>query len=329
MLNDNIVSLIIPCYNGAQFVERCLINVLEQEYAQYIELVLVNDGSTDKTEEIILQLQKRLDNELWRFCYIKQENQGVGSAMNAALKEVSGEYLTSLDIDDLMTKDCISKKVSWLKANPSYALVRSNGYFLFPNQEKRLFYAEDYKASEDVFLDILNGRIYNWAGSYMIRTEKFLEKIPSREIYPSRYGQNLQILLPTAYQNRAGYISSPLMMYYIHSESMTHQEDKSGEKRWNNTYGFQDIYIQVIEEICKDSEKIQTYSRMIIANFSRSRMELAIELKNKRLCKQAYEELKQTNLQTKEDQIRKYMFASPIRGMFLRIFRKLKKQLKL
>ena len=68
---------------------------------------------------------------------------------------------------------------------------------------------------------------------------------------------------------------------------------------------------------------------MIIANFSRSRMELAIELKNKRLCKQAYEELKQTNLQTKEDQIRKYMFASPIRGMFLRIFRKLKKQLKL
>lgn len=112
MLNENIVSPLIPCYNGEQFVERCLINVLEQEYAQYIELILVNDGSTDKTEEIIFQLQKRLDNELWRFCYIKQENQGVGSAMNAALKEVSGEYLTSLDIDDLMTKDCISKKVS-------------------------------------------------------------------------------------------------------------------------------------------------------------------------------------------------------------------------
>lgn len=49
MLNENIVSLLIPCYNGEQFVERCLINVLEQEYAQYIELILVNDGSTDKT----------------------------------------------------------------------------------------------------------------------------------------------------------------------------------------------------------------------------------------------------------------------------------------
>ena len=56
MLNENIVSLLIPCYNGEQFVERCLINVLEQEYAQYIELILVNDGSTDKTEEIIFQL---------------------------------------------------------------------------------------------------------------------------------------------------------------------------------------------------------------------------------------------------------------------------------
>lgn len=323
MLNENIVSLLIPCYNGEQFVERCLINVLEQEYAQYIELILVNDGSTDKTEEIIFQLQKRLDNELWRFCYIKWENQGVGSAMNAALKEVSGEYLTSLDIDDLMTKDCISKKVSWLKANPSYALVRSNGYFLFPNQEKRLFYAEDYKASEDVFLDILNGRIYNWAGSYMIRTKKFLEKIPSREIYPSRYGQNLQLLLPAAYQNEGGYISSPLMMYYIHSESMTHQEDKSGEKRWNYTYGFQDIYMHVIEEICKENQKSSIYEKMIKATFSRQRMELAIELKDKNLCKRAYKELKDTKLQTEQDRIRMYMFVSPIKGIILRIIRKL------
>ena len=76
MLNENIVSLLIPCYNGEQFVERCLINVLEQEYAQYIELILVNDGSTDKTEEIIFQLQKRLDNELWRFCYNKTGKSG-------------------------------------------------------------------------------------------------------------------------------------------------------------------------------------------------------------------------------------------------------------
>ena len=44
MLNENIVSLLIPCYNGEQFVERCLINVLEQEYAQYIELILVTDA---------------------------------------------------------------------------------------------------------------------------------------------------------------------------------------------------------------------------------------------------------------------------------------------
>lgn len=78
-----------------------------------------------KQRKLFFNYKRELDNELWRFCYIKQENQGVGSAMNAALKEVSGEYLTSLDIDDLMTKDCISKKVSWLKANPSYALVRS------------------------------------------------------------------------------------------------------------------------------------------------------------------------------------------------------------
>lgn len=195
--------------------------------------------------------------------------------------------------------------------------------FYFQIKKKDFFYAEDYKASEDVFLDILNGRIYNWAGSYMIRTKKFLEKIPSREIYPSRYGQNLQLLLPAAYQNEGGYISSPLMMYYIHSESMTHQEDKSGEKRWNYTYGFQDIYMHVIEEICKENQKSSIYEKMIKATFSRQRMELAIELKDKNLCKRAYKELKDTKLQTEQDRIRMYMFVSPIKGIILRIIRKL------
>lgn len=122
---------------------------------------------------------------------------------------------------------------------------------------------------------------------------------------------------------RGGYISSPLMMYYIHSESMTHQEDKSGEKRWNYTYGFQDIYMHVIEEICKENQKSSIYEKMIKATFSRQRMELAIELKDKNLCKRAYKELKDTKLQTEQDRIRMYMFVSPIKGIILRIILKL------
>ena len=71
MLNKDIVSLIIPCYNGEQFVERCMRNILEQDYVNNIEMILINDGSTDKTEEIIFQMKDILVQRIINNCYIK------------------------------------------------------------------------------------------------------------------------------------------------------------------------------------------------------------------------------------------------------------------
>ena len=68
------------------------------------------------------------------------------------------------------------------------------------------------------------------------------------------------------------------------------------------------------------------YEKMIIATFSRRRIELAIELNDKNLCKRAYKELQDTKLQTEQDRIRMYMFVSPIKGIFLRIIRKLREK---
>ena len=144
---------------------------------------MINDGSTDKTEEIIFQMKDILDQKLWKFCYIYQKNRRSRSSNQCCIKKGYRGVLTSLDIDDLMMPNSISERVKWLKRNPSYALVRTNGYFLFPDKVKKLFYPEDYQASPDIFQDILNGKIYNWAGTYMIRTEKWLERCPSREIY--------------------------------------------------------------------------------------------------------------------------------------------------
>ena len=100
------VSLIIPCFNGEKFINRCLDSVLDQSYKD-IELIFVNDGSTDKTSEIINKRKEELENKLAKFIYIEQENQGVGASCNNAFKEVTGEYLTLLDIDDLMLPDSI------------------------------------------------------------------------------------------------------------------------------------------------------------------------------------------------------------------------------
>ena len=121
------VSLIITCYNSGKYIERCLNSVLNQ-IDKDIELILVNDGSTDNTANIIKQYYSKLEESLTKFIYIEQENQGVGSACNNAFKKVTGKYLTLLDSDDVMLPNSSLERRIWLEKHPSFGLVRTNGY---------------------------------------------------------------------------------------------------------------------------------------------------------------------------------------------------------
>lgn len=98
-----LVSIIIPCYNYAQYVEHAIKSVLEQTY-QNIEIIVINDGSTDSSHAVISKLQKRHN-----FKYIKQENQGIIATRNKGVGLARGEYLVQLDADDLLDSLYIEK----------------------------------------------------------------------------------------------------------------------------------------------------------------------------------------------------------------------------
>ena len=68
-MNDKLVSVIIPCYNGENFIDRCAMSIYVQEYSR-IEIIFVNDGSTDKSEEIAKIYGKKLIKEGYIFKYI-------------------------------------------------------------------------------------------------------------------------------------------------------------------------------------------------------------------------------------------------------------------
>ena len=104
-----LVSVITPCYNGEAFLDRYFQSVLSQSYPN-IELIFVNDGSTDRSEEIALSYREWLEARGIRYLYIAQENKGISEAVNAGLRRFSGDYLTWPDSDDWMTPDCIAKK---------------------------------------------------------------------------------------------------------------------------------------------------------------------------------------------------------------------------
>lgn len=111
------VSVIIPCYNQAQFLPDALISISSQTYP-YWECIIVNDGSNDSTEEIALDWVTK-DN---RFRYIKKENGGLASARNTGLKLSKGEYIQFLDADDVIDKEKFNLQVSALNKTKGYAL---------------------------------------------------------------------------------------------------------------------------------------------------------------------------------------------------------------
>lgn len=89
------ISIIVPCYNQAQYLDECLQSVLDQTYDNW-ECIIINDGSPDNTEETA----KKWTNKDNRFKYIFQENKGVSAARNNGIKNAKGEWILPLDGDD-------------------------------------------------------------------------------------------------------------------------------------------------------------------------------------------------------------------------------------
>ena len=94
-----IVSVIMPTYNRASLLPKAIDSVFSQNYPD-IELIVVNDGSTDNTEEALEPYRDKIT-------YIKKANGGCGDAKNAGLKAANGKYITHLDDDDLMMPERI------------------------------------------------------------------------------------------------------------------------------------------------------------------------------------------------------------------------------
>lgn len=122
------VSIIVPCYKQAHFLNESLQSVLSQNYTNW-ECIIVNDGSPDDTESVAQKWCTR-DN---RFKYLKKENGGLSSARNAGITISKGEYILPLDADDILHKDYLKLLVPELQQNPSLAIVSCYSNFFIEN----------------------------------------------------------------------------------------------------------------------------------------------------------------------------------------------------
>ena len=114
-----LVSVIIPVYNTAKYLERCIESVLSSSYGN-LEILAIDDGSTDGSGEIL----DRLAETDKRLIVVHQENQGVAASRNKGLDLASGTFLTFVDSDDYIGENYIRRFVSCMKKNAADRMYR-------------------------------------------------------------------------------------------------------------------------------------------------------------------------------------------------------------
>lgn len=126
------VSVIVPVYNVEAYVEKCLKTLVEQTLED-IEIIVVNDGSTDKSKEIIQKIMKQFPEKM---VYIEKENGGLSDARNYGMPYAKGEYIAFLDADDYIEKDAYQKMYELAKKEDS-DMVECDFYWEYPNKQKK------------------------------------------------------------------------------------------------------------------------------------------------------------------------------------------------
>ena len=129
-MEKNKVSIVVPVYNAGKYLKRCLDSLVNQTYSN-LEIIIVNDGSTDNSKYICETYQQEDE----RILLLEQKNQGVSSARNFGLKHVTGDYVMFVDSDDWIEKDTCEQLLKYA-VKEHVSIVTSSPINVSENGEK-------------------------------------------------------------------------------------------------------------------------------------------------------------------------------------------------
>lgn len=137
-----LISVIIPLYNAKDTILSTINSVIEQTYKEPIEIIVVNDGSTDGCEKLVEKLiEQNSTNRIIKL--INKPNGGVSSARNRGIKEASGEWIALLDSDDIWLPEKLEKQFVEIEKNPDIKFIGTNRnnevYPFFGKSNQKLF----------------------------------------------------------------------------------------------------------------------------------------------------------------------------------------------
>ena len=217
MISSPLVSIIVPCYNQAGYLNESLDSILSQTYTNW-ECIIINDGSTDTTEIIALDYC----NKEGKFKYIKKENAGLSAARNTGIKTAKGSWIQFLDADDYIVPDKLELSIVEINKQPLTSVVVSN-FKLFIDDY--LNTTPPYTPLKQEYLDFEN-LLFGWNADFIIpiHSALFKAELFNENLFDEKLKSNEDwIMWLNIFINKpnAVYLDNTFAYYRINPTSMT------------------------------------------------------------------------------------------------------------
>lgn len=216
------ISVVIPVYNGERYIETCLLSLQEQTYADW-EAICVNDGSADRSEEIL----KTYAGKDSRIKIITQENRGVAKARDTGIRYAIGEYVFFMDVDDTLTADAFQILVLHIEIRPETEILVTGFNMVCGKRSisgKRPGF--EVLCGRDYLKKVLTGKC-GWELCAKMYKKDLFDR-PLCMPYKIRVGEDGAVLVQLILRAKviAG-CNKPIYNYIQYNESVSHR--KSGE----------------------------------------------------------------------------------------------------
>ena len=236
------VSVVIPTYNYARFLGEAIQSVLDQTFDDF-ELIIVDDGSTDNTKEVVASFADP------RVKYIYQENRGVCAAQNTGIQASIGEYIALLGADDVLLENALEKGVEVLDSYPEVGFSYAQAYIMDEN-------GHIYRVRKSSFLDastIVDGRKeirdllvpYRITISAVMMRHHCLDEVGGFDEKIGNIAEDRHLIIRLAKRYSAAYIAEPLVKYRVQPGSLS---------RHANPRVAEEAFLLILQEVFEDPD---------------------------------------------------------------------------
>lgn len=205
-----VISVVLPTYNRENVISRAVESVLCQTY-ENIELIIVDDGSSDNTKEIIENYKDKIK-------YIKQDNAGASSARNNGIRQSQGEYIAFLDSDDQWNCNKLQLQYEFFTSNDVALVSTGSNTYLEDGSLKKIYPSKintkPIKSFKDVFI-----HPYLGTPTVMVKRNAILSEGGFDETL--RTAEDIDLFLRISSHNKIGYIDKNLVNIYLSSDGLS------------------------------------------------------------------------------------------------------------